>query len=88
MKRNKSSSNDSTILLNDIWNWKKKINDPNLTMLEVITEYIEMKNLDPDDVGELLAQNKNFVKILENELINSKVIKSDKEPTTFTEWEN
>jgi hypothetical protein len=80
-------SNDSTSLLNDIWRLKEELNDPNLSMLDIITEYIERHNLDPDDIGEILAQNKNFVKILENELIKAKVFKSKKEINSFDCWE-
>jgi hypothetical protein len=87
MKKPRISGNDSNRILNDIWAWKEEVNDPNLTILDIISEYIEKNNLCPDTVGELLAQNKNFVKILENDLIKSRIFKSEKEITTFNEWE-
>ena len=80
-------SNDSTTLLNDIWRLKEELNDPNLTMLDIITEYIDKNNLDPDETGEILAQNKNFVKMLENELIRANVFKTEKEINSFDCWE-
>lgn len=80
-------SNDSTTLLNDIWRLKEELNDPNLTMLDIITEYVERYNLDPDETGEILAQNKNFVKMLENELIRANVFKTEKEINSFDCWE-
>jgi hypothetical protein len=87
MKKPKISGNDSNKILNDIWEWKEKINDPNLTILDIIVEYIEKNNLCADTVGELLAQNKNFVKILENDLIKNKIFKAEKEISSFNEWE-
>jgi len=87
MKKTKNTSNDCNNLFNDIWSLKESLRDPELSLLDVILEYIELHNLDPDEVGEMIASNKNFVKILENELIQSHVFKTDKKQKSFDEWE-
>lgn len=77
---------ESVEILNDIWAWKETIDCEGLSMLDIIAEYVERNELDPVEVGEMLASNKNFVKILENDLIDRKVFQVEEEPNSLDEW--
>lgn len=79
----KDSSNE---LLNEIWDWKSTLNDPNISIMDLLTEYIEKFNLDPQEIGETLGKNKNFKQILENELIRDKVIQADLPDDGLNDW--
>ena len=75
---------NSTALLNDIWEWKETHIDTEMTYAEIIVEYTEFHEYDIEDIGEVLATNKNFKKIMENELKKLHVLPSD--DTDFSEW--
>jgi hypothetical protein len=87
MNEPQNMSNYSVQILNDVWALQYELNDPDLTVLDVLSEYIERNGLCPDTLGEILAKNKMFVKILENDLVKNRVFRPDKPVISFDEWE-
>lgn len=63
-------------LIDDIFNFKKE-KCPDFNTIDVIIEYAYQNNRDVQEIGNILAEHKEFVTILEKQLKREKYIQSE-----------
>jgi hypothetical protein len=73
-----SSKNDAQELIEKIYKFKReKCED--LSLMETMIEYSYKFDLPLQEMGNILSEHKEFVKILEKQLIKDKYIQSEEE---------
>lgn len=65
---------DFNEVLNGIYVLKQELD---MTWMDAILEFCEVKNYRIEEVGFMLKDNKNFIKILEDDFIRNKHIQGD-----------
>lgn len=73
-------------LLHLIFEWGKSTNEE-MNISETIVEFCDKYNLDEMEVGDILSDNKQFVKLLERDLEKNKIFTGTKEYDTIeNDW--
>jgi len=76
-KEKREDKEEAAKILQDIYAWKKAKN-AKLNAVELITEYCYQHDLDVHAVGNILSENTDFVKILEEYLYENNYIINNK----------
>lgn len=73
-------------LIEDIFKFKRA-RASNLSIIDIIIEYAYFNERDVQELGNIISEHKEFVEILEKQLIREKFIKQELNETTLDESE-